>query len=151
MHIRNQRAFISGALFLIIALGYLATAWQYDPGSAARMGPGYFPRMLGSLLALLGLAIMIGAIRPNATEEGLDSWDLKSLAWITGSIVLFAFLVNAAGLIVALVGLLFVASLASREFTWRSAVVTVIMLTALAVAAFYYGLGLQFDLLPRFA
>lgn len=150
MQIRNRRAFVSGALFLLVAVAYLAIGWDYDPGSAARMGPGYFPRMLGGLLALLGLAIMIGAIRPGATAEGLDRWDLKSLAWITGSIVLFAFLLNAAGLIVALVGLLFVASLASSEFTWRGAVVTVIVLTALAVVAFYYGLGLQFDLIPSF-
>ena len=150
MEIRNRRAFVSGALFLVIALAYLAMSWDYDPGSAARMGPGYFPRMLGGLLALLGAAIMAGAVRPGATEEGLDGWDLKSLAWITGAIVLFAFLLNHAGLVVALVALLLVASLASREFTWRGAAVTIVVLTALAVAAFYYGLGLQFDLLPSF-
>jgi hypothetical protein len=150
VQIRNRRAFVSGALFLAVALLYLGIALDYDPGSAARMGPGYFPRMLGGLLAMLGIAIMLGAAKPHATTEHLDGWDLRSLAWITGSILLFAFLLNVAGFIVALVVLLLVASRASHEFTWPGATVTTVVLTLLAVAAFYYGLGLQFDLLPSF-
>ena len=150
MQIRNRRAFVSGALFLAFAVVYLGMALDYDPGSAARMGPGFFPRMLGGLLAVLGIAIMLGAVRPRAAVEHLDGWDLRSLAWITGSILLFAFLLKLAGLVVALVALLLVASRASHEFTWRGAVATTIVLTLLAVAAFYYGLGLQFDLLPSF-
>lgn len=150
MQIRNRRALVSGALFLAVALLYLGIALDYDPGSAARMGPGYFPRMLGGLLAMLGIAIMLGAAKPHATIEHLDGWDLRSLAWITGSILLFAFLLNVAGFIVALVALLLVASRASHEFTWRGATATTVVLTLLAVAAFYYGLGLQFDLLPSF-
>lgn len=150
MQIRNRRAFVSGALFLAFAVVYLAMALDYDPGSAARMGPGFFPRMLGGLLAVLGIAIMLGAVRPRAAVEHLDDWDFRSLAWITGSILLFAFLLKLAGLVVALVALLLVASRASHEFTWRGAVATTIVLTLLAVAAFYYGLGLQFDLLPSF-
>lgn len=150
MEIRNRRAFVSGALFLVIALAYLWMALDYDAGTAARMGPGFFPRMLGGLLAILGIVIMIGAVRPGATREGIERFDLRALAWITGSILLFAFLLNAAGLIIALVALLLVASLASHEFRWRGALVTIVVLTALAVAAFYYGLGLQFALLPDF-
>ena len=150
MEIRNRRAFVAGAAFTVIALVYLGMALQYDAGSAARMGPGFFPRMLGGLLAILGIAIMIGAVRPGATVEALDRWDFRALAWITGSILLFAFLLNAAGFVIALVALLLVASLASHEFRWRGATVTIAVLVVLAVGAFYYGLGLQFMLFPDF-
>lgn len=148
MEIRNRRAFVAGAAFILFAGAYYYLSWPLDTGNAARMGPGFFPRMLSALLAILGLFILFGAMRPTATPEQLDRWDLRSLAWITGSILLFAFLLNFAGFLVALVVLLLVASLASREFTWRGAVVNIVVLTVLAVAAFYYGLGLQFQLLP---
>jgi len=148
MEIRNRRAFVAGAAFLAFALIYLWLSLPLGAGSAARMGPGYFPRMLGTLLAVLGLMVMAGALRPTAKRERLENLDLRSLAWITGSICLFAFLLNLTGFLVALVVLLLVASLASREFTWRGALLNIVVLTVLAVATFYYGLGLQFDLLP---
>jgi glucose-6-phosphate-specific signal transduction histidine kinase len=148
MEIRNRRAFVAGAAFLAFALIYLWMSSPLEPGNTARMGPGYFPRMLSALLTLLGLMVMAGALRPTAVREGLGGWDLRSLAWITGSIALFAFLLDVAGFLVALVVLLLVASLASREFTWRGTLLSIVVLTVLAVMAFHYGLGLQFDLLP---
>lgn len=150
MEIRNRRAFVSGAVFLVVALVYLILAWPLDAGTSARMGPGYFPRMLGFLLILLAVVIMANAIRPGAAVEHLEKWNLRALGWITGSILLFAVLLDLTGFVIALVSLLLVASRASHEFTWRGALVSIVVMTVFAVAAFYYGLGLQFSLWPDF-
>ncbi len=148
MEIRNQRALVSGALFFIFAVVYLFISRDYDAGTAARMGPGYFPRMLGYCLAGLGVLIMIGAVRPHAVREKLDGWDLKALLWIAGSVVLFAFLLPRAGLVISLAVLLTVSGRASQEFTWRGSIISTVCLIVLAVGAFYYGIGLQFPLWP---
>ena len=84
--IRNQRAFASGALFLAFAIFFFLVALEYPAGTAAKMGPGYFPRMLAIVLAAIGLVVMLGAIKPGASREALRQWDLKGLAWITGSV-----------------------------------------------------------------
>ncbi len=51
MQIRNKRDFWSGMMFLIIGLLFVLLSRQYQLGTAAKMGPGYFPTVLGGLLA----------------------------------------------------------------------------------------------------
>ncbi|WFU69649.1 tripartite tricarboxylate transporter TctB family protein [Bradyrhizobium sp. CB2312] len=146
--IRNQRAFASGALFLAIAIFFFVVALQYPAGTAAKMGPGYFPRMLAIGLAAIGLVVMLGAIKPGASREALRQWDLKGLAWITGSVVLFGALLFPLGLVGALFALIMVSSRASPEFTWTGALTNAAVLIALCLAVFVYGLGLQLPVWP---
>ena len=90
--IRDRRAFVSGAFFLTVAVFFYAVALGYAPGTTARMGPGYFPRLLSIVLAAIGLFVMAGALRSAAEMQRLRAWDLKGLLWVTGSVMLFAFL-----------------------------------------------------------
>ena len=48
MAIHNPRDFWSGVLFTLLGVGALVIGSKYTLGTAARMGPGYFPRILGS-------------------------------------------------------------------------------------------------------
>lgn len=148
MLIRNQRAFCAGALFLSVSLFFFIVSMGYMQGTAARMGPGFFPRMVSSILGLLGLAIMIGAVMPKAAPEKLESWDLKGLIWIAGAVAIFAFLLQPLGLVISLAVLIILASKASPEFTWLGAAVNTVVLIAFAVAVFVYGIGLQFPVWP---
>lgn len=146
--IRNQRAFASGALFLGFAIFFYAVALGYPAGTAARMGPGYFPRLLAIALAAIGLAVMLGAIKPTAKPEPLRPWDWKGLAWVTGSVVLFALLLFPIGLVGALFVLILVSSKASPEFTFRGALANAAVLITLCLVVFVYGLGLRLPVWP---
>lgn len=146
--IRNQRAFASGALFLAFAIFFFMTALNYPAGSAARMGPGYFPRLLAIVLAAIGLAVMLSAVRRTAERQGLQRWDLKGLAWVTGSVALFALLLFPLGLMGALFVLIVVSSKASPEFTWTGALANAAVLITLCLLVFVYGLGLQLPVWP---
>lgn len=146
--IRDQRAFASGALFLAFAIFFFVTALNYPAGSAARMGPGYFPRLLAIVLAAIGLAAMLGAVRAMAHRQRLQSWDLKGIAWVTGSVALFALLLFPLGLVGALFVLIVVSSKASPEFTWTGALANAAVLIALCLLVFVYGLGLQLPVWP---
>ena len=146
--IRNQRAFAAGALFLGFAIFFYAVALGYPAGTAARMGPGYFPRMLAIVLAAIGLAVMVRAMRSTAERQPLRQWDWKGLAWVTGSVVLFALLLFPAGLIGSLFVLIVMSSKASPEFTWKGALTNAAVLIALCLLVFVYGLGLRLPVWP---
>ncbi|MBR0953657.1 tripartite tricarboxylate transporter TctB family protein [Bradyrhizobium canariense] len=148
--IRNQRAFASGALFLAFAIFFFVEALTYPAGTAAKMGPGYFPRLLAMVLATIGLVVIFGALSPTAEREVLRKWDFKGLAWVTGSVVLFGALLFPLGLIGALFVLIMVSSRASPEFTWTGALANAAVLIVLCLAVFVYGLGLQLPVWPSF-
>lgn len=148
MLIRNHRAFAAGVVFLIFAAFYFVVSLNYAAGTAARMGPGFFPRMVSIIFGLLALGVIFGAMSPRAHREALESWDIKGLLWITGSVVLFAVLLPILGLIVALSALIIVASLASPEFTWKGAIVNTIVLNIFCIGVFVYGINLQFPVWP---
>ncbi|MEH2628651.1 putative membrane protein [Bradyrhizobium sp. AZCC 1719] len=148
LSIRNQRAFASGTLFLGFAMFFYVVALGYPAGTAARMGPGYFPRLLAIVLAAIGLAVMLGAMKSTAECQPLRQWDWKGLAWVTGSVALFALLLFPAGLIGALFVLIMVSSKASAEFTWKGALANAAVLIALCLLVFVYGLGLRLPVWP---
>lgn len=147
-NIRDQRAFAAGALFLAFAFFFFLVALAYPAGTAAKMGPGYFPRLLAIVLAAIGLFVMAGAVRRAAVPQALRRWDLKGLCWVTGSIILFAVLLFPLGLVGALLVLILVSSKASPEFTWKGALANAVVLIALCLVVFVYGLKLQLPVWP---
>jgi hypothetical protein len=148
MLIRNQRAFAAGALFLIVAIFYFVMSFNYATGTPARMGPGFFPRMVSILMGLVAVGILLSAVAPKAKQEKLEKWDFKGLLWIAGSVTLFGLLLPTFGLVIALAVLIIVASLASQEFTWLGAVANTVFLVVFCVAVFVYGISLQFPVWP---
>jgi hypothetical protein len=148
MAIRNQRAFAAGVLFLLVSIFYITMSFNYATGTAARMGPGFFPRMVGILMGLVAIGIIFGSMAPRAKREGLERWDVKGLLWIAGSVALFGALLPMFGLVVALSVLIVISSAASPEFTWRGTLVNMVVLVVFCVGVFVYGISLQFPVWP---
>ena len=148
MLIRNQRAFAAGALFVAVAVFYFVMSFNYQQGTPARMGPGFFPKMVSILLALIGVGVLLGAITPKAAIEKLEKWDVKGLLWITGSVALFGLLLPSFGLVIALAALILLSSYASPEFTWKGTLVNTVVLIIFCVGVFVYGINLQFPVWP---
>ena len=148
MLIRNQRAFTAGALFLAVAVFYFTMSFNYAQGTPARLGPGFFPKMVSILLGLVGLGILIGSVSPRAHLERLERWDVKGLLWIAGSVALFALLLPTFGLVIALAALIIISSYASPEFTWVGTLVNTVVLIIFCVGVFVYGISLQFPVWP---
>jgi hypothetical protein len=61
MHIKNGRDFWAGLMFIGFGLGFMLVARNYPMGSAVRMGPAYFPTVLGGMLAVLGAMVLFRA------------------------------------------------------------------------------------------
>lgn len=61
MKVKNGKDFWAGLMFAGFGLGFMLASFNYPMGSAVRMGPAYFPTVLGGLLALLGVAVFLRA------------------------------------------------------------------------------------------
>jgi hypothetical protein len=134
-----NRDVCAGCMFALLGIAGLWLAQDYAFGTATRMGPGFFPRSIASGLTILGVLI---ALRGLIAASPAVSMNLRAIPLVLGSIVLFALLVERAGLPAATVTCIAVASLASREAKVREVVLLSIALAAAATALFVYALGM---------
>jgi len=144
--IRSPKDLYAGLLFLFFGVLAMGMARNYPMGSAVRMGPGYFPSILGGCLTVLGMAITArslwlvgGKIKPPV---------MRPLLLVLGAVFAFSFLIEAQGLLMALLALIAVSSLASWEFQFREVIFLYLLLAALSVGVFFYFLGLPFKVWP---
>lgn len=143
--LRNNRDFLAGLLFIVLGGLAVALARDYPIGSTMRMGPGYFPTVLGGILLLFGVYVLLRGVRSGDKVKG--EWGYRPLALISLSIVLFGFLLDRVGMVPAIVAMLFAAAAAGREFRFKEVLLLAVVMTAFSVAVFSYGLKLPYPLL----
>lgn len=159
MQIKSQRDFLAGVMFTVVGAAFAVGATNYTVGSSARMGPGYFPLLLGGLLAVLGIVVIAGSVvmrASNGERVGRIAW--KPLAFVIGANLVFGVLLGglpsmglpALGLILAIYALVIVASIAGTRFSLRSSLVLATILAIGSYLTFILGLRLQFQVWPTF-
>lgn len=138
--IRNPKDFWSGVMFVTVGAVAVLVAHHYPMGSALRMGPAYFPTVLGVLLTLVGAAAIVrGVTRPGDTL-GRFAW--RDLSLILSSTVLFGILIRGAGLVAAVLAVVLVGAFASTRFRWGYALLLAFGLAAFCTLLFIIALGL---------
>ncbi len=146
--IKNPKDFWAGLMFVAFGLFFVVGARNYRLGSAARMGPGYFPTLLGGLMALIGGVVFFRSLAAKGGK--VSSIPLRVLFFITLSLLLFGYLLKPIGLVLALALLIVVSALAGHEFKVKEVLLLSTVLIVLSVVVFVKGLGLPFPLWPQF-
>jgi len=142
--LRNNKDFLTGLLLIGIgALGFYM-ALDYPFGSALRMGPGYFPRVLAGSLIAFGVFVMIRSKKKKEKVKGVWGW--RPLAYLVVALVAFGFIMEEFGLIPALIALFFISAAGGHEFRFIEVLILTICMSAFAVGVFVYGLGLPYRL-----
>lgn len=139
-----NRDVLAGLLFIAIGAGAIAVALSYPFGTVQQMGPGFFPRVLGVILAGFGLVTIVRGLRSGEPVEG--GWVWGPLVVLTGALVAFGWLMERVGLIPSLVVLVVASAYAGSEFRWREMLVLAPVMVLLSVAIFIWGLGLPYPL-----
>jgi hypothetical protein len=145
LEFRNNRDFWAGVMLIVTGAGAVIIARNYSFGTALRMGPGYFPSVLGGALVLFGLYLLVQGLRTNEKIQG--GWSLRALIALPVSLVLFGILMEHAGFIPALIVLIFGSAAAGTDFRPLEVLLLAVGLTAFSVALFIWGLGLPYPLL----
>lgn len=150
IRIQHQPNFLLGLLYIFAGGGFALVSSRYDMGQLSYMGPGYFPFMLRLLLAGIGALIVARSLGTKAASiVRLTGWNFRSIFWMVGSVMVFGWVLQPLGLIIALVLLVVLASLASHEFTWRTTLVNAFVMVVLNVGGFVYGLSIPFPVFPE--
>ncbi len=151
LELRNNKDFGAGLMFFGIGALAMYLARDYRYGTALRMGPGYYPSLLGGGLVLFGIIIMIKGLRSSEKIRGgmsANAW--KATLILPLSLVLFGALVERAGLIPALVVLCIGSAAAGSQFKVVESLLLTMALTGVSVALFIWGLGLPYPLIAGF-
>lgn len=145
---RLTKDLLSGVMFLVFGAGAAAIAHGYNFGTPARMGSGFFPVVIGVIIAIMGLALIVRSLLKPASDETVGELHFRPLVFISAAIVIFGLLIEDAGLLASLAALIVVARLAGREGSALELALMVIILIAVAVGVFVYGLNIRLKLGP---
>jgi hypothetical protein len=148
MVIRSPKDFWAGLLFIGLGVVAIWVGSRYNLGTAARMGPGYFPRILGILLLVLGAIITFRGLRWDG--EPIPAWRWRPTLTVLISVVIYGILISRLGIAISTVLLIVGASLASHEFRLKESIIAGVLLSALAVGVFVIGLNVQLPIWPAF-
>ena len=144
--VRSPKDLVAGLMFIAVGILAIVIASNYTLGTAARMGPGYFPRILGILMIVLGAIIALRSLR--VAGPPLPGWKWRPVLVVLGSVITFGLVVNSLGLVVSTILLILMSSAASTEFRPKEAAISGVLLAALAVGVFVIGLKLQIGIWP---
>jgi hypothetical protein len=144
LELSDNKDFWAGLMLIASGAATMYIARNYAFGTTLRMGPGYFPTVLGGILILFGIYLLVSGLRSSERIKG--SWSLRALITLPVTFVLFGVLMTYAGFVPALLVLIFGSALASPQFRLIEVVLLSVILTALCVAIFVWGLGLPYPL-----
>jgi len=159
VQIKSQKDFFSGLMFMGIGVAFAWGATTYNVGEGARMGPGYFPLMLGILMTVLGMVITFKALVIEVEGgDKIGKWAWKPLVFVILANLIFGVLLAglpsiklpAFGMIVAIYALTFIASVAEPGWKFKNTFILATVLAAGSYLAFVVVLKLQFPVWPAF-
>ena len=146
MRVARSKEFWSGLMFIGFGLGFVIIARDYTLGTAARMGPAYFPTVLGGVLILLGVSLVVRSLRyAGAALGGLG---IRPVIVVTSGVVIFALTLEHLGLIGASGLLIFICSAAGPDFSFLRTLILWSILLGFSILVFHYGLGLPIPITP---
>jgi hypothetical protein len=146
MRIRAPKDFWSGVMFCGFAAVGILAARGYSLGTAGKMGPGYFPLMLGGVLAVLGGILIARSVVLDG--EPLPRIHVVPLTVIALAVCLFGQLIEPLGLVVALAVLTVLSAWAGPQFRLTETVALAAVLIAFSIGVFVYALGLPLAMWP---
>jgi putative tricarboxylic transport membrane protein len=144
MKAKNQEDFWSGLMFIGFGIAAIVISRDYPMGSAMRMGPGYFPTLIGGALVVIG--VVISALSFRSVGEGIGRFPWRAMIAMTVAFAFFAWGIDNIGFIPSLAILIVLSALSTRASRWIEIAIETVVMIAGCWAVFIYGLELPFPL-----
>jgi len=150
VELRSNVDFLAGLLMLAIGGGAFYMALDFPFGSALRMGPGYFPRVLAGIFMGFGLFVLIRGLVSKEKAKVKGYWGFKPLAFICASLIGFGWTMEHFGFFPAIAVLFILSTLASTEFNIKEVPILMVVMAAFAWLVFIKLIGLPYPLIGTF-
>lgn len=143
---RDIRDVVGGLAMMALGVfvGWYAYS-EYEIGQLNRMGPGFFPVWLGGILAVLGFFIALPAFFRKGRALSVD---IKTLVFVTASIVVFASLLKVLGILITTFIAVMISSIAKGGVSWKARVLVALGISATTWLVFIFGLGMILPVFP---
>jgi hypothetical protein len=148
MKIKSPKDFWAGLMFIGFGLFFMLVARNYQMGSAVRMGPAYFPTVLGGIMAVLGGIVFFQSLMLDGPK--VPKLSFKPIFFISLALILFGYLLKPLGFVLSLVIMVFVSAFGGHEFKAKEVAILTVVLIIFSVLVFVKGLTLPFPLWPAF-
>lgn len=146
----KNKDLLAGLMFVAIGATFWYGASSYQIGSAARMGPGWFPSVLGAIMTFLGVLIAALGLKNQSkwsATEGIG-WTFRPVIILTAAVILFGFALPTLGMIIAIILLCFISGVAAHDKEYKSLAMITVIMCIFCAAVFIWGLKLQMKLFP---
>jgi len=143
--IQNRKDFWAGLIYIAFGLSAAIIAREYGMGTTFKMGPAYFPTVLGGLLVLIGLISVGRSCMHTGSPPG--PFAIKGLLLVVASTLVFGLIVRGAGLVIALPVFVVMSSYASFHFRWGPSLALAAGLTLFCMLVFLRGLGVPLPMI----
>ncbi|HPT55675.1 MAG TPA: tripartite tricarboxylate transporter TctB family protein [Casimicrobium sp.] len=146
----KNKDLIAGLMFVVIGVIFFIGAANYQLGTAARMGPGWFPRALGGIMTFLGILIAGVGLKNQAAwaaTQGIG-WTWKPVIILTAAVVLFGFALPTLGMVIAIILLTLISGFAAHDKNYKELAMITVIMCLFCAAVFVWGLKLQMKLFP---
>ncbi len=149
MKIKSPKNFWAGLMFIAFGLfAVIGALINYQVGTAVRMGPGYFPALLGGILAVLGVLTLLEAVVVEGPK--VPTLHFRPLLLISIGLVIYGYSLKYVGLMIATALLVIISAAGGHEFKWKEVLLLSAVLIAFSVLVFVKGLTLPFPIWPAF-
>jgi len=140
LSVKNPKDFYAGVLLLCVVAVYALGLLDLRIGSLSRQGPGYFPLILTALLFVFAVAILINGLRTKGEPIGAVPW--RAMFFVTAPVIFFGATVKGLGFVPSLAITAIATCMGSTQWTWKSALLTALVLVFFSYIVFIWGLGL---------
>ena len=147
LKIKSQRDFWAGIMFVVAGILGITISSKYPMGTIRHMGPGYYPRLIGILITILGAIISLTAFKIEG--EKIDPFGWRGLVMLTLAFSFFGWAVDRIGFIPAMFVLVICSAYAGKKAKLLHVLIMGAILIIGSVFLFIYGLKLPFSLFWR--
>lgn len=138
---------LAGVVFIAIGCVSWVSMANLPFGTAARMGPGFFPKSTATFILVIGLYLAASALIVG-DQERIETIKWRPFLLVFAAPVIFALIISNAGLVLAVLIMTLVAGLAAPDMTWRILAISAPLLALIAALVFVEGLGTLIPLWP---
>ena len=142
-----RRDALAGLMFIAFSAWGFAVCADLEAGTASEMGPGYFPRLVSGIVLLLGVAIVINAVR-EAVPLPVAAGRWRPSVCVSLACLVFAALLEPAGVVAAIAATVLVGALAGERPRAPALLALIAGLALATVALFIWGLGIPMSIGP---
>jgi hypothetical protein len=137
-------------MFIIFGALFAVVAQNYDLGTAQRMGPAFFPTILGGLLVVLGIVILLKGFGHTEDDHAVEKFHFPPIAWVLGAVIIFGATLTKLGFVISMAILVIVSSMGSHEMKWKEVIALGVGMAILTYFVFIVGLKMTIPVLPWF-